>query len=62
MPPKAAPSKAEKKERKKVAVDKTFGMKNKNKSKVVQKYIKNITQNVVAGGAKKRGRQDEREG
>jgi len=29
----------------KVAEDKTFGMKNKNKSKVVQKYIKSIHQN-----------------
>lgn len=51
MPPKV--DKAAQKQKEKVAVDKTFGLKNKNKSKVVQKYIKNITQNVVAGGAKK---------
>ena len=31
------PSKAEKKEQKKVIEDKTFGLKNKNKSKAVQK-------------------------
>lgn len=45
MPPKAAKKDAEKRE--KIAVDKTFGMKNKNKSKVVQKYIKQIQQNVA---------------
>ena len=32
--------KAKQKERDKIAADKTFGLKNKNKSKVVQKYIK----------------------
>lgn len=45
MPPKAA--KSAQKEKEKIAVDKTFGMKNKNKSKVVQKYIKSITNNVL---------------
>lgn len=34
-----APSKAEKKEQKKIIEDRTFGLKNKNKSKVVQKYL-----------------------
>jgi len=34
-------------------VDKTFGMKNKNKSKQVQKYIKSITNNFA--GAPKGG-------
>jgi len=34
--------KAKEKEKTKVAADKTFGLKNKNKSKVVQKYIKQI--------------------
>jgi len=33
-------------QKEKIAVDKTFGLKNKNKSKVVQKYIKNIVQNT----------------
>jgi len=45
MAPKAV-SKNEKSQRTKVAEDKTFGMKNKNKSKVVQKYIKSITLNA----------------
>lgn len=44
------------KEKEKIAVDKTFGMKNKNKSKVVQKYIKAITSNVC--GAPKGGKED----
>lgn len=37
--------KAKQAAKEKIAVDKTFGLKNKNKSKVVQNYIKNITQN-----------------
>jgi len=53
MPPKAV-DKAKQKEREKIAVDKTFGLKNKNKSKVVQKYIKAITNN--ASGAPKGGK------
>lgn len=50
MPPKA------RKDAEKVAVDKTFGMKNKNKSKAVQKYIKQITNNVM--GAPKGGKEE----
>jgi hypothetical protein len=50
MPPKKAP-KAEKgpsaktinKEKAKVVEDKTFGLKNKNKSKQVQAYVKQVT-------------------
>lgn len=57
MPPK---SKAEQAAREKVAVDKTFGLKNKNKSKVVQKYIKNITQNAK-GTTTREGAQKEKE-
>jgi len=34
-------------QKEKIAVDKTFGLKNKNKSKVVQKYIKHITQTTT---------------
>mmetsp|Transcript_130931 Transcript_130931/g.378818 ORF Transcript_130931/g.378818 Transcript_130931/m.378818 type:complete len:365 (-) Transcript_130931:54-1148(-) len=56
MPPKGV-DKAKQKEKEKIAIDKTFGMKNKNKSKVVQKYIKSITNNVV--GAAKGGREEE---
>mmetsp|Transcript_42048 Transcript_42048/g.116110 ORF Transcript_42048/g.116110 Transcript_42048/m.116110 type:complete len:386 (+) Transcript_42048:204-1361(+) len=56
MPPKVDKSKQKEKER--VAVDKTFGMKNKNKSKVVQKYIKSITAN--AKGTSSKQDQDEK--
>ncbi|CAJ1389851.1 unnamed protein product, partial [Effrenium voratum] len=54
MPPKQA-DKAKQKEREKIAIDKTFGLKNKNKSKVVQKYIKSIANN--ASGAPKGGKE-----
>ncbi|CAE7205808.1 unnamed protein product [Symbiodinium natans] len=54
MPPKAV-DKAKQKEREKIAIDKTFGLKNKNKSKVVQKYIKSIANN--ASGAPKGGKE-----
>ena len=33
--------------------DKTFGLKNKNKSKVVQQHIKQVTTQVMDGGTKK---------
>lgn len=53
MPPKAAPSKASKEKSKadlakkqKLVEDKTFGLKNKNKSKNVQKYVQNMQQSV----------------
>jgi hypothetical protein len=49
MPPKKAQSgekKAVEKKKEKVADDKTFGLKNKNKSKAVQKYIASVKQNV----------------
>jgi len=52
MAPKAA---SEKKQQ--IASDKTFGMKNKNKSKVVQKYIKAINANVTG----KTNREDQAE-
>lgn len=47
--------KAKQAQREKIAVDKTFGLKNKNKSKQVQKYIKSITSN--AAGAPKGGKE-----
>jgi len=56
MPPKV--DKAKQKEKQKIAEDKTFGMKNKNKSKAVQKYIKSITNNVA--GAPKGGIEEEK--
>ncbi|XP_039849809.1 zinc finger CCCH domain-containing protein 11 isoform X1 [Panicum virgatum] len=47
MPPKkAAPSKAELAKKQKVVEDKTFGLKNKNKSKNVQKYVQSLHQAV----------------
>jgi hypothetical protein len=48
MPPKGnAPSKkTEKKLQEKVIEDKTFGLKNKNKSKVVQNYVKSVAAQV----------------
>ena len=57
MPPKKqqkGPSnKTIEKEKKKIAEDKTFGLKNKNKSKVVQNYVKQVTNQVMDGGNKK---------
>mmetsp|Transcript_114690 Transcript_114690/g.364533 ORF Transcript_114690/g.364533 Transcript_114690/m.364533 type:complete len:354 (-) Transcript_114690:101-1162(-) len=52
MPPKVVDKKRQA-EKEKIAIDKTFGMKNKNKSKTVQKYIKQITAQVQ--GAPKGG-------
>ena len=49
MPPKKANTgeqKALQKQKEKVAEDKTFGLKNKNKSKAVQKYIASVKQQV----------------
>jgi hypothetical protein len=53
MPPKAD-NKAQKKEKeiKKLAVDATFGMKNKNKSKAVQTIVKNIAASQKGGYSK----------
>ncbi|OMO73469.1 Zinc finger, CCCH-type [Corchorus olitorius] len=45
MPPKQA-SKAEIAKKQKIVEDKTFGLKNKNKSKNVQKYVQNLKQSV----------------
>lgn len=46
MAPKKPVDKAKEKAKEKVAEDKTFGLKNKNRSKAVQKYVKSITQNA----------------
>ena len=57
MPPKKqqkGPSaKTIQKEKAKVVEDKTFGLKNKNKSKVVQAHIRQVTTQVMDGGNKK---------
>ncbi|WRX25560.1 ZC3H15/TMA46 family [Theobroma cacao] len=45
MPPKQ-PSKTELAKKQKIVEDKTFGLKNKNKSKNVQKYVQNLKQSV----------------
>ena len=45
MPPKQQ-SKADLAKKQKVVEDKTFGLKNKNKSKNVQKYVQNLKQSV----------------
>lgn len=44
MPPKA--SKADVAKKQKVVEDKTFGLKNKNKSKSVQKYVQQVKSSV----------------
>lgn len=51
MPPKVS-KKTEQKAKAKVIEDKTFGLKNKNKSKAVQKYIQAVTANVQNAGTK----------
>jgi len=56
MPPK--PKKEQKgpsaktinKEKMKIVEDKTFGLKNKNKSKAVQSYVKQVSTQVMHGG------------
>ncbi len=42
--------KSEQKLQNKIIEDKTFGLKNKNKSKVVQEYVKSVENNVKKGG------------
>mmetsp|Transcript_13888 Transcript_13888/g.50580 ORF Transcript_13888/g.50580 Transcript_13888/m.50580 type:complete len:264 (-) Transcript_13888:110-901(-) len=59
MPPKGgakqskAADKAKQEKRKQQVEDKTFGLKNKNKSKQVQKYVQNMKQNVAQSGPNK---------
>eukprot|EP00960_Hanusia_phi_P069727 767151-Hanusia_phi.AAC.1 len=52
MPPKAS-KKEVAKAQKKVIEDKTFGLKNKNKSKVVQQFVQQVTQNAKRAGLSK---------
>jgi len=57
MPPKDAPGKSKKsveKEKARIIEDKTFGLKNKNKSKKVEKYIKSVQTQVANKGLDKR--------
>ena len=53
--PKGPSAKTLQKEKAKVVEDKTFGLKNKNKSKAVQQYVKQVTTQVMDGGTKKVG-------
>lgn len=60
MPPKAAAkgggkekSKADLAKKQKLVEDKTFGLKNKNKSKNVQKYVQSLHQSVQNAGPKR---------
>ena len=57
MPPKKKEQKGPsaktlQKEKNKVIEDKTFGLKNKNKSKAVQNYVKQVSNQVNYGGQK----------
>lgn len=47
------------KQKQKVVEDKTFGLKNKNKSKKVQQHIKSIEKNVFNSGDPRQRKQDE---
>jgi hypothetical protein len=50
MPPKDASKKTVQKQKQKVIEDKTFGLKNKNKSKKVQQHIQSVEKNVLNSG------------
>jgi len=54
-----ANKKAEQKKKAKIIDDKTFGLKNKNKSKKVQAYIQATTKSVMNGGDPKKRREEE---
>jgi 1,2-phenylacetyl-CoA epoxidase catalytic subunit len=47
MPKDGMSKKTENKKKEKVVEDLTFGLKNKNKSKVVQQYVKEVTNKVM---------------
>lgn len=51
--------KTEQKEKAKVIEDKTFGLKNKNKSSKVSKYVAQVTQQVQSGGSRKAQKEEE---
>lgn len=58
MPPKVSKKTADK-VKAKVIEDKTFGLKNKNRSAKVQAFVQNVTQSVKQGSAEERKRQAE---
>jgi biopolymer transport protein ExbB/TolQ len=51
--------KTENKEKAKIIEDKTFGLKNKNKSAKVNKYVQQVTQQVQSGGSRKAQKEEE---
>lgn len=61
MPPKKQQTKADKKKTAKAVEDKTFGMKNKNKSSKVQKYIQSVQQQAKSNqeAAKAKAKQNQ---
>lgn len=62
MPPKKdANAKKSEKEKLKIVEDKTFGLKNKNKSKSVQRYIKGVQQQVFQDNKKKKDEEKKKE-
>ncbi|KAI9502013.1 hypothetical protein BX070DRAFT_239929 [Coemansia spiralis] len=63
MPPKkanGASKKTESKEKKKIIEDKTFGLKNKNKSSKVAKYVKQVEQQVMSANRKTRKEEEDK--
>lgn len=54
-----APDKTSKKQQEKIIEDRTFGLKNKNKSTKVQKFVKSVAQKVK--GVPKGGEQAQKE-
>ena len=55
----AASKKAEQKKKQKVLEDKTFGLKNKNKSKKVQQHIDSVTRSVMNSGDRRQRQLEE---
>jgi hypothetical protein len=53
MPPKGPSKKTESKAQAKIIEDKTFGLKNKNKSAKVTQYIKQLESQVKGGNSRK---------
>eukprot|EP00630_Chrysocystis_fragilis_P005734 CAMPEP_0197389872 /NCGR_PEP_ID=MMETSP1165-20131217/2005_1 /TAXON_ID=284809 /ORGANISM="Chrysocystis fragilis, Strain CCMP3189" /LENGTH=277 /DNA_ID=CAMNT_0042915319 /DNA_START=33 /DNA_END=866 /DNA_ORIENTATION=+ len=66
MPPKGgekakkAARREQEKKKDKVVEDKTFGLKNKNKSKVVQKFVQNVQKNIKGGDAQRDKQREEK--
>lgn len=57
--PQAASKKADQKKKAKVIEDRTFGLKNKNKSKKVQQHIESVTKNVLNSGDRRQRQLEE---